>query len=970
MKKTFLIVFLLINIQLHAQPWLNNTTGQQLTFFEMQQAFESYWKNNANPGGAGYNVFKRWEWFWEQRVGQSGQFPAPGHDFFEYQRFKSRNYRAYDFDNQKWRSVGPSKTPSGYYGLGRINCMAFHPTNKNIFWVGTPAGGIWKTTDFGQTWSTTSDKNPVLGVSSIVVHPTNPDTLYIATGDGDRGSLSGMTGGPRGDTKSIGILMSSDGGNTWKNTGMNWAISEAKLIRKIIMHPTQPWVLTFASSDGIYQSTDGGNNWSKTETGYFIDLAYKPNNPNVVYATTFSLSGNATVYRSTNGGKNFSEVYTIANGSRITLGVTPANASKLHLLVAHKQYGQLEGIYQSTDSGNNFNILYNTTNLLSNTYNASGDKGQGWYDLSYNILPNNENTIFVGGVNTWRSTNAGNSFELINMWTSHPSINPNGVQAVHADKHYFVTHPLDHSIIFDCNDGGIYYSDDMGNTFTDISEGLAITQFYKIAITDYDTSIILGGTQDNGTRVMYGNNNWYEATGGDGMECLIDESDPYLMYSTYAYGVIYQNSDGFQTNYTYRISDNIPAYNRGAWVTPICLEPGTSGVIYAGYKAVYKSTDMGFSWQAISDSLAQTNLLRNLVAANNKIIYAGDYYGIYRTLNGGLTWSKIVTSTVPISDIMVSPHNPKVIYYTHSSYSNFNKVFKYDGDATAGNQITNLSENLPNVSINCIAYEKTKNEGLYIGTDIGVFYRDSLLNEWVIMNGNLPNAVVTDIEINNTTKELYVATYGRGAWKTTTIPVLKTAIIGFNPEHKSNKNSPLLHNLIIYHNDTIQKGNGNIILYQNGSEFTTIPVQSSSVSISLGKNIVLSMPDAFDSYATINVSFTDGVFKDKANNNLPGIDSSDWRFQTDVAENVNFVSVSDYLVLYPNPATDILHLKLINNPSPISYEITDTNGKVLTNGTFLNTDNQIYLSNFSSGIYFLKCHKDGILTVAKIVIDK
>lgn len=180
--------------------------------------------------------------------------------------------------------------------------MAFHPTDPNTFWVGTPAGGLWKTTNGGTSWTTNTDYFPVLGVSDIAVHPTNADILYLATGDGDLGNLSGLTGGAEGDTKSIGILITTDGGNTWYTTGLNWNVTDRKLIRRLLINPSNPQILIAAASDGIWRTTDGGATWFNTQPGYFMDLEYKPGDPSIVYASSFNYSGNAKIYRSTDSG--------------------------------------------------------------------------------------------------------------------------------------------------------------------------------------------------------------------------------------------------------------------------------------------------------------------------------------------------------------------------------------------------------------------------------------------------------------------------------------------------------------------------------------------------------------------------------------------------------------------------------------------------------------------------------------------
>ena len=262
------LILLLQVCDLNAQEWVryvnNQTKGKENNFFAVQKAFNEYWKDKTPQKGVGYKQFRRWEWYYEQRVNADGSFPPNDvvvKEWNKYSETHGGNPKA-PGTTGNWTPKGPNSSDGGYAGLGRINCIAFHPTDFNTFWVGTPAGGLWKTTNFGSTWSTVTDNIPVLGVSDIAINPSNPNIIYIATGDGDGGSLSSCTGSTNGDTKSIGILKSIDGGNSWNTTGMNWSVTDAKLIRRLIINPNDPNILYAAASDGIWKTTNGGTTWT------------------------------------------------------------------------------------------------------------------------------------------------------------------------------------------------------------------------------------------------------------------------------------------------------------------------------------------------------------------------------------------------------------------------------------------------------------------------------------------------------------------------------------------------------------------------------------------------------------------------------------------------------------------------------------------------------------------------------------
>ncbi|MBL0343184.1 MAG: hypothetical protein IPP71_21365 [Bacteroidetes bacterium] len=275
-KFTLVIFILMLSHSISAQEWITSIKSENPTFFEIQSAFNNYWEGKIPEKGSGYKQFRRWEWFWKQRVGAAGVFPPSDILMTEWMKYNDKHGDATNERNSvaaNWSFYGPSSSIGGYRGLGRINCMAFHPTNANTIWVGTAAGGIWKSTNGGTSWSTNSDYLPVLGVSDIAISNSNPNIMYIATGDGEA-AFSLQNG--YGDTKSVGILKSTDGGNTWNTTGLNWSVTSQKLIRRLLIDPSNNNILIAATSDGIYRTTNGGSSWSNQQSGWFMDLEFKP----------------------------------------------------------------------------------------------------------------------------------------------------------------------------------------------------------------------------------------------------------------------------------------------------------------------------------------------------------------------------------------------------------------------------------------------------------------------------------------------------------------------------------------------------------------------------------------------------------------------------------------------------------------------------------------------------------------------
>ncbi|NUM31933.1 MAG: Ig-like domain-containing protein [Bacteroidetes bacterium] len=964
----FTLILIKITCLAVSQPWNKYLYSSNPDFFEIQNAFKKYWEDKEPQKGEGYKQFKRWEWFWEPRVGLNGKFPDSEINQNEYLKFlnKSKLYKAAPVKTN-WTFMGPSTTPGGYNGLGRLNCIAFHPTDTSIMWVGSPSGGIWKTTDMGKTWISLSDFNTVLGVSSIAVNPNYPDSIFIATGDGDRGSLWGMTGGQSGDNKSIGVLLTTDGGKTWKKTGMNWNIWDVKLISKIIMNPKNTSHLLIAASDGIYQTKDAGNTWTKTQAGYFMDINFCPTDFSIIYATTYEYYGNAKIYRSINGGNSFNIVFSIGLASRIAIATTLANPAKVQLLVSDKTNGKFGGIYQSLDTGKNFIIKYDTSerNILSSNWNGSGNKGQGWYDLAFCISPFNENLVWVGGVNNWFSDNGSDSFHINTMWTANIKTNPTKIQTTHADKH-FIAYNILSGNLFDCNDGGVYISRNNGKSWTDLSNGLGITQFYRMSISQSDTNMILAGAQDNGTKLRT-NQTWNESTGGDGMHCIIDPADNNIYYTGIQYGKINKIENGE----TKVISDNISGKPKGTWVTPYIIDPNDNQVIIAGYKQIYKSTDRGETWGKICDSLWKPNYVQNIAVAegNSDIIYASDYYKIYKTSDGGNKWTLMISTSTPISSIKVHPYNPDILYYTNSSYVSGSKVYRLNTLVSGAARNSNISFNLPNIAINCIEYDKNLKEGLYIGTDIGIFYKDTAMAEWELLNANLPNVVVTDLKINYKKRLLYVATFGRGIWKSN-IKINEKLIAPFVTSIEPPDNATKIHpksQLIIYFNENIKKGAGQISIFESNVLKQKIDITSDSVKIEGNRAVIT--PLEFTLGKQVYVTFQKGAFKDLDDNDQKGISSNtEWNFTINTSTKVSQILLENSILIYPNPTEN--KLNIINN-SGIEIEkmsllcINSYELKTLQN--LKNNSFELNLNNYPAGLYFIKIKLHDTVIIKKIV---
>ncbi len=760
-------------INYHEYPyWIDMMQDPEANFFETQKAFYEYWEGREIEKGSGYKPFKRWEYWMSRRVSETGVKPSP-HKNIEaiFQLRSSENSALQNFDENNidpgsrtttgnWSSLGPVNVPSGnngYRGLGRVNAIAFHPTNANTVFIGAPSGGLWITYDNGNNWITNTDNLVTLGVSAIVIDYNNPSVVYIGTGDRDAGDAPGN-----------GVWKSFDGGITFEssNTGMGNAT-----VSKLIQHPSDPNMLIAATNTGIWRTVNGGLSWTRTYSANFKDVVFKPNDPQIVYASAAGL-----FYRSTNNGISFTQTST-GLGSlayRGAIAVTPANPEIVYLVVTTTT--SFYGLVRSTDAGLTFTTRSTTPNIMSWDCNG-GSGGQAWYDLDIAADPGNANIIYCGGVNCFKSTNGGSSWAINSHWYGGC-----GVPSVHADLHVLEYNPLN-GRLYAGNDGGVYWTANGGTSWNEISNGLIISQAYAIGQSATSRNLVINGYQDNGTSTYTGNL-WVNVNGGDGMECAFDPMNSAYSYSTLYYGVITRH---FNHNDQGDIAgENINGINEdGGWVTPFVIDHNDGNIMLIGYDNVWRSNNIKASstgsvnWSKISnfnledlDEMAQSY-------ANTNILYVSESNILYRSDNIKATspsWSNL-TSSLPsnnyITAIETHPTNENIVYLAmqNNVYMSVNK----------GASWTQITGTLPNIQVHTLVCDHSSTtDGIYAGTDIGVYYRDNENTSWIRFSEGLPYAVwVTDLEIyyddiNPDNNVLRAGTYGRGLWES---PLYSTGAI-------------------------------------------------------------------------------------------------------------------------------------------------------------------------------------------------
>lgn len=760
MKKILYVILFVIVSQSYGQynesaPWMNTvqkkSTSSKITLQEISNSFNHYWEGkDFQKKGSGFKPFKRWESHWENYLMADGTLATP--DLIWKAWNKKQQLSMVMTNNSDWNSIGPYTSDANRFGFptvklgqGRVNTFIVDPNNPNTYYVGAPAGGIWKSTDSGIKWTPLSDQIPQIGVSGIAIDHNNSNVIYIATGDDD--AL---------DTYSVGVLKSIDGGSTWNNTGLDFS-STTSTSNEIYIHPSDSNILWVATSKGFFKSIDAGVNWTKTGSGNVLDIKLKPGDPNTIYYVTAD-----KFYKSSDGGDNFSEIkfWLPDSSSRFAIDITPDNPEVVYLLSANSDSdGSFQGLYKSTNSGD----FFTKTAEINDIFGSS----QSWFDMALTVSPNDANLVFVGVLDIWSSTDGGDNFTKINDWR-----NPYITSYTHADIHFL---RYFNDKLYVGSDGGIYESVDDGVNFNNLSENLSISQYYRISTAKHSKSNIAGGLQDNGG-FGYSNETWYTYHTGDGMDCAIDPNNQNIYYGFTQFGgslnITYNGGTSEGGTVTNAPADEVDSDNGdfgGEWITPMIMN--NEGVLFAGYSKLYKLIDR--KWVAVSTNAFDDDIDQiDISPTNNDIIYVSERNKLYKSVDAGVTFVQ-TAFTFPriISSIEINNQNSDIIYISNSGIGG--DIYK---SVDGAENWTIISANLPNEPKNVIKHQdQSLINDIYLGTSLGVYHINDDMTEWEVFSNNLPNVPVKDIEINTEENTITVGTYGRGVWQSP-IPVVQVDI--------------------------------------------------------------------------------------------------------------------------------------------------------------------------------------------------
>jgi photosystem II stability/assembly factor-like uncharacterized protein len=689
------------------------------------------------------------------------------------------------FKGMKYRLIGPFRG-------GRSLTAAGVPGDPTTYYFGGTGGGVWKSADGAMTWSPVFDNEGTSAIGSLAVANSNPNVVYVGTGEACiRGNIS------HGD----GVYKTLDGGKTWKNVGLR----DSRAIGKIIINPANPDIVFVAalghpygpnSERGIFRTSDGGKTWErvlyKDENTGGVDIAFDPHNPNILFAamwqarrTPWSLASGGPgsgIYRSIDGGTTWKHLleHGLPKGPYGKIGVAvAANSERVYALIeAHDPDG---GLYRSDDAGETWQLVNPSHSLWQ----------RPWYYMHVIADPRDENALYIMNVDAYKSTDGGHLF--------------NKVKVPHGDNHGLWIDPRDTRRMIASNDGGVTVTLDGGKNWT-LQDNQPTAQFYHV-ITDAATPYrVYGSQQDSGTVAiasrsdsgMIDRADWYDVGGGEAGYIAPYPPDPNVVYAADYQGNItrFDRRTGQIKAITEQpeLSDAMGAFgleHRFQWTAPVVISPHDPNTLYHGGERLFKTTDGGVHWQAISPDLTRNDKTKQQPSGGITVedtgteyydtifavaesplaaglIWAGTDDGLIQiTRDAGKTWTNVTPKDMPewsrISLIDPSPHDAGAAYVAVDRHQNDELRPYIYKTSDYGKTWTKITNGIPDVTFVRAVREDPKKRGLlYAGTETGVYISFDDGANWRSLRLNLPTTPVHDLIVKD--NDLIVATHGRAFW--------------------------------------------------------------------------------------------------------------------------------------------------------------------------------------------------------------
>ena len=685
-----------------------------------------------------------------------------------------------------WTPIGPAPTIDGGTGYseptgGRVTAIAADPNDPNTLYAGAAAGGVWKTTDGGLTWTPLTDAMPSLFMGALAIAPSNSQVIYAGTGEANNGPSK--TRNSRYNIYSgRGILKSTDGGQTWAQSGAD--IFNRRTFSRIVVQPDNENVVYAAvgaqASDGLagnmglWKSSDGGKTWTNTTskistTVPVSDVLIEPSDSKSVFAAFGAPLGSTVnnVYHSTDAGATWIAVNLTGTQSkygRISLAIAGANVFAL-VAEASPASNSLWGLYKSANSGAKWSKLPISVSdkfcpefgVVSNVLAVAGD-----YHQAVAVDPNNSSNVYLAGLCIIGSNDGGNTWNVLG----------NGAAAgPHHDHHALA---FDASgLLLNGNDGGIWRLDDPMNIgWTNIVGNMAVTQFNGIATDPTNPNRVIGGTQDMGTAVFSDNSQWTRSIRGDGGTTIIDPTRLARVYQVLEEGTnLFTRSldGGLHFTLSKSVVPDVNNENR-MWYFPMVADPSDGSHVLIGTYRLWYSSNEGGAWAALTapnkNGWQTSEVITALAYAPSavKSVYAAASGHIYVTSDitaPAPSWTqRNLPDTAEISSIVVNPADRMNLCASRNTYGKGQLLCSTD----AGLSWIDASGMLPAAPVLSLAIDFTMTPTvLYAGTIAGVYSSPDNSGSWAVFGTGLPNTAVSALSLQGNI--LTAGTHGRGAWQ-------------------------------------------------------------------------------------------------------------------------------------------------------------------------------------------------------------
>ena len=664
--------------------------------------------------------------------------------------------------SSQWEPIGPTNIG------GRITSLVVDATFPDRIWAGAAGGGVWHSPDAGLTWQPQWHEQDVLNVGSLAIDPTDSNVLYCGTGEANLSADS--YGG-------VGLYRTIDAGATWQ---LHASSERAKIPRRIGVIAIDPFdrhhVLiggvgyneSTLQGDlgGLYTSTDGGVQWRRqtfaASGNYWChSIVFHPTRRGVILATVTARGTSSGIYRSSDGGASWEQLTRGLPSSEIigrtSLAISPSDPDVIYAISSDERSERADmvlGVFRSRNGGNQWVDVSGT---------AFRRERQMSYGNTIAVHPTKPNHVLCGGVDLHLTTNGGSSWTQVTRWDAERGTK----KYAHADHHALVMPVSMPGRVYDGNDGGVDISDDGGRNWTNRSNGLAVTMYYDMDVAQSDPRVYGGGSQDNGTLVTTTGrlNDHFEILGGDGGWIVFDPSDANHLFATYYNLNIYR----FRNNTAVDVSPPATEDEKNSiWMAFVAMSPTTPGTVFTGSSRVWRTTNDGQNWKAVSPTLDGSPITAIEIArSDTRRIYVGtENGGFFRSVDGGATWSANLASSVlpghAITRLAAAPNNAARIFATMANFGH-SHVFRSDNGGQLWTDVD--AGQLPDVPHHSIAIAPDQPDTIYVCSDVGVFVSTDAGSNWQNLTRNLPRVMVVDLAYHTQQKTLSAATYGRSMFR-------------------------------------------------------------------------------------------------------------------------------------------------------------------------------------------------------------